>query len=81
MLITDAISSSEPANGISYSLTETANYDLPVESTTPPNGIAGSPASTRASKRKRDSLPPHLEKVAPTSADEAEKGKNKKVQN
>ena len=79
-LITDAISSSEPANGISSPPTETANHDLPEESTTPPNGIiAGSSASIRASKRKRDSLPLHLEKVAPTSADEAEKGKNKKV--
>ena len=80
-LITDIMSSSEPAKGMSsddFSLTQTANLDLPEAPTTPSNGITGTPVSTRASKRKRDSSPPLFE-VTATTADKAESGKNKKV--
>jgi hypothetical protein len=78
---TDIMSSSEPAKGISsddFSLTQIANHDLPEASTTPSNGIKGTPTSTWASKRKRDSSPPPFEKVTATTPDKAEKGKNKK---
>ena len=78
------MSSSEPAKEISsddFSLTLTANHDLPEGSTTPSNGITGTPVSTRASKRKRESSPSPLEKVTAITTDKAEKGKNKKVSN
>ena len=76
------MSSSEPAKGISsddISLTQKANHDLPEGSATPSNGTTGTPTSTRPSKRKRDSSPSLFEKVTATTADKAEKGKNKKV--
>ena len=79
-LITDTMSSSEPAKGIPSDdpLTQTANHDLPEGSTKPSNGITGTPVSTQASKRKRKYSPPPL-KVKVTTADKAEKEKNKKV--
>ena len=76
------MSSSEPAKEISsddISLTQEANYNLPEGSTTPSNKITRTPPITRASKRKRDSSPPIFEKVTTTTAEKAEKGKNKKV--
>ena len=80
--ITDIMTSSETAKGISsdvFSLTHTANHDLPEASTAPSNGITGTPTSTRVFKRKRDSSPPSFEKVTVTTADKAGKGKNKNV--
>jgi hypothetical protein len=79
-LISDNMSSSEPAKEISsddFPLSQTANLDLPEGSTKPSNGITGTRVSTRASKRKRESSPPLFE-VTTTTADKVEKGKNKK---
>ena len=73
-LITDIMSSSEPAKEIpsdELSVTETTNHDLPEGSTKPSNGIR-TPISTRASKRKREASPPSSG-VTSTTTNKAEK--------